>query len=150
MLFLAIKAGQRFKMQPLVCFDKQQSEFISPPVSLNMGSGITQSASILGSNSCYIIVANDHINPELCKQPVKISVIYTPMTWIDGSFLNLPSNCFWGYQSICLQSDIKGVGWWPANAKSQLFLRSYLVQTQPSTNLNVTVPLTSKGPFWIH
>lgn len=29
-------------MQPLVCLDKQDGEFISPPGSLNMGSGITQ------------------------------------------------------------------------------------------------------------
>lgn len=29
-------------MQPLVCLDKQDGEFISPPGSLNMGSGVTQ------------------------------------------------------------------------------------------------------------
>lgn len=39
--------------------------------------------------------------------------------------------------------------WWmiAGQCQSQLFLRSYLVQTQSSTNLNVTVPLTSKGLF---
>lgn len=34
--------------------------------------------------------------------------------------------------------------------QSQLFLRRYLVQTQRTANLNVTVSLDIKGSFWIH
>lgn len=32
-----------------------------------------------------------------------------------------PETVSGGYQSICLQSDIKGDGWWPANAKDSYF-----------------------------